>query len=244
MYIDNLCIEVTRKCNMRCAHCLRGVAQNINIDTSYIDELLRHCKDGIGSITFTGGEPTLNMSAIKRTFETIRLLDIPLGGFYIVTNARAYKKELIELLDEMYEYCYEKELCGLAISDDEFHAKYRDEFTFKRNSIHYAYDCFGDMRKYFRQNEKKTDWQSSYLLNEGRAKNIHSPYIKKRENTVSSVIDDLVHIYKGDNNIGGTLYLNALGELIDGCDWSYHSQNQHKLGNIFNWDGFLYKITV
>ena len=52
-YIENLCVEVTRKCNMKCAHCLRGDAQNMDINTCYIDTLLENVS-GIGSITFTG----------------------------------------------------------------------------------------------------------------------------------------------------------------------------------------------
>ena len=29
--IDHLLVEITRKCQLRCAHCLRGDAQNINM---------------------------------------------------------------------------------------------------------------------------------------------------------------------------------------------------------------------
>ena len=58
--IDNLIIEITRRCNMACAHCLRGDAQNIDIDPSYMLKLLRDNNiDYISMVTFTGGEPTL-----------------------------------------------------------------------------------------------------------------------------------------------------------------------------------------
>ena len=32
MLIDNLILEITRKCNFQCKHCLRGNSQNKNID--------------------------------------------------------------------------------------------------------------------------------------------------------------------------------------------------------------------
>ena len=35
---ENLTIETTRKCNMKCAHCLRGNSQNVDIDYRYIDD--------------------------------------------------------------------------------------------------------------------------------------------------------------------------------------------------------------
>ena len=34
--IDHLLVEITRKCQLRCAHCLRGDAQNINLSPKII----------------------------------------------------------------------------------------------------------------------------------------------------------------------------------------------------------------
>ena len=34
IYVESLVIEVTRRCNMRCEHCLRGDAQNLDISTA------------------------------------------------------------------------------------------------------------------------------------------------------------------------------------------------------------------
>lgn len=242
MYIENLCIEVTRKCNMRCAHCLRGNAQNINIDKKYISELLLHCRDSeIGCITFTGGEPTLNIDAIEFTLQTMRWLNIRLGSFYVVTNAKVYRKRLVDLLDEAYTHCTEKELCGLAISDDEFHGQYQSP-NFNFNYYRYKYDEYDCEREYFRPNDKKTDFSRVILINEGRAKDLTDR--RRRDNNPSECIDDRVHRYNTDENIGGTLYLNALGYLVDGCDWSYETQSKQTIASVMEWDKFLSKITV
>jgi len=61
---DNLVLEVTRKCNMNCAHCLRGNAEDKDISFDLIDILLDNI-DSINMITFTGGEPSLNVKALK-----------------------------------------------------------------------------------------------------------------------------------------------------------------------------------
>lgn len=37
---NNVFIEVTRRCNMCCAHCLRGDAESIDIQEKYIDAFL------------------------------------------------------------------------------------------------------------------------------------------------------------------------------------------------------------
>ena len=60
--IQNLAIEVTRKCNIKCAHCLRGDSQNKDIDLKYIDILLDQV-NYIGHFCPTGGEPSLNIKA-------------------------------------------------------------------------------------------------------------------------------------------------------------------------------------
>ena len=44
---------------MSCAHCMRGDAQNKDINLNWVDEVLRNTAF-IGKIHFTGGEPTLN----------------------------------------------------------------------------------------------------------------------------------------------------------------------------------------
>lgn len=55
--IYNLVLEVTRRCNMCCAHCLRGEAQNMDMQKETIDKLLDQT-DSISMVTFSGGEPS------------------------------------------------------------------------------------------------------------------------------------------------------------------------------------------
>ena len=39
MHICNLIIEITRRCNLQCDHCLRGNAESIDLDITTIDTL-------------------------------------------------------------------------------------------------------------------------------------------------------------------------------------------------------------
>ena len=66
--ISNLVIEVTRKCNMFCDHCLRGDLQNIDLKKEYVDSLLNQV-DQINNVTFSGGEPSLNIPIIEYFLE-------------------------------------------------------------------------------------------------------------------------------------------------------------------------------
>ena len=56
--LDSLVIEVTRRCQLKCEHCLRGNAQKRDMSRDYIKDLFK--KVGyISNLTFTGGEPSL-----------------------------------------------------------------------------------------------------------------------------------------------------------------------------------------
>ena len=58
MELNNVVIEVTRNCQLWCAHCLRGDAQNITISKEILDDFLSQV-DWIYTLTITGGEPSL-----------------------------------------------------------------------------------------------------------------------------------------------------------------------------------------
>lgn len=47
----NLVLEVTRRCNIRCGHCLRGDVLNLDMPNELIERLLS-MTDTIGSVTF------------------------------------------------------------------------------------------------------------------------------------------------------------------------------------------------
>lgn len=44
LYAKHLSIEITRRCNMSCAHCMRGDALNIDINHQYIKNILKYFK--------------------------------------------------------------------------------------------------------------------------------------------------------------------------------------------------------
>ena len=56
---------------MGCAHCLRGNAENLDMSRETIDQVLEQV-DMIGQVTFTGGEPSLNMDTIRYFFAQAR----------------------------------------------------------------------------------------------------------------------------------------------------------------------------
>ena len=83
--IENLIIEVTRRCNIQCAHCLRGAAQNLDLKKESVDNLLNQVYS-ISGLTFSGGEPVLNVEIIEYIVDSIIKKDIPVYNFYQQTT--------------------------------------------------------------------------------------------------------------------------------------------------------------
>lgn len=80
-----------------------------------------------------------------------------------------------------------------------------------------------------------TDFHEKYLLNEGRAKTLNDDWSLKREPRTPELVVD----YTGNDKIGinineGELYLNTVGDVVVGCDWSYESQRKYRIGNVMD----------
>lgn len=237
MNVDSLVLEVTRKCNMKCAHCLRGDAQNKSMDRQTLYQTLRGL-DYIGCVTFSGGEPTLNMGIIEDFNDYCRWYreQLEVGNFYIVTNGRVFRQRLVDLCDELYNViCTDNEISGLTVSDDSYHSVYRpDNRLWKRNWNRYMFeDEYCDYeRPYARPTDKKVVDYGLGLINMGRAQ---SNGIGMRELT-----EEKVHyrIYDDETVCVSepALYVTVNGDVILGCDWSYKEMSKHCIGNVNNWD--------
>lgn len=224
---SSVVIEVTRRCNMCCAHCLRGDAENVDIQEKYIDAFLDSFEEGayIGSLTFSGGEISLNIPAIRYILKSVKERGIAVGSFYMVTNGKAADKmaDLAMASLEWWNYCDDKDdnVCGLCISSDDFHEEIPNESKSILSGLKYS------------RNDKVTDFHRAFLVNEGRAKNLDSNVYKKRELHV----DKLEYGFSETGGIdfcSGDLYLSAVGDIVSGCDLSYESQKKYRLGNVMN----------
>lgn len=220
MNLSNVIIEVTRRCNMSCSHCLRGDAENCNMDTKYIDALLSKVKY-IGSITFTGGEPSLVPEIIQYTIDKAKELNVGFGSFYIATNGKNVSDAFLLTVMNLYLYCDEKEMCQLAISNDGYHIDDDDSIVenYAKLSV-------------FRFTEKKEREDGGYysqgIIPQGRGWD----YGSGREHHISP-FDNI-----DSDSIDGMIYLNCKGNILPDCDLSFDTQDSPLLiiGNILDSD--------
>ena len=214
IHVESLVIEVTRRCNMKCEHCLRGDAQNLDISTATLSEIAKHIYPS--SVTFTGGEPSLNVPAIKRYFELAERYGTMPNSFYVATKGAASKEQMRDLaltLLEAYPKMEEPDMCEVDVSVDMFHEAFRDNDNAK---ILRGLSFLGRGK----QHSVKDD-DLNWLLNTGRAnKNgigVRAPEVLRTD------MDELVTDYSTeyDSIAFDTLYIAANGNVVDGCDSSY-----------------------
>lgn len=206
LYAKQLSIEITRRCNMSCAHCMRGDAQNTDINHQYIKNILKNFRS-IQHFNITGGEPSLNTKAMRYILKQLKLYNIHVNDFYIVTNGSpsSISKEFIDICSELYEYQEEKdENCHmLEMSDDKYHD---NRYHQKVIAALKQYPFFGlrEQAKYI------------FLFKEGRC--------------TTGFSNPIHRIYlTSENYVYGDIYLNAEGKILSNGDLSYRRQQENIL---------------
>ncbi len=97
--IDNLVIEITRRCNMCCDHCLRGDAQDMNIQFETLRSLFSRVKH-VNEITFTGGEPSLNPGAMMDALRLCQKYHVDVNTVWLATNGKDVTDRFIRACQE------------------------------------------------------------------------------------------------------------------------------------------------
>lgn len=215
MQVYTMIYEITRRCNARCEHCLRGPAQKIDMSNEVIDKSLEGI-DYIGIITFTGGEPSLSVDRIRYILEAVKLRKISVDSFYLVTNGKVKSLDLCIVLMEWYAYCESNECSSFCISKDQYHSR-------EIGSIKEA-DTLYKALTFYHENDRQHDITS--LINEGRAR---TNRIGDRDASTG------VYCERNDDDTIYSIeetYINALGDVCTGCDLSFASQKKNAIGSV------------
>lgn len=206
MYISTLMIEVTRKCNMNCSHCMKGDSQDMDIDTKHIDSLLDQVQS-INEIGFTGGEPTLNVKAIEYTLEAIKKRNIDLDHFFIFTNGMKVSIDFIIVCLKLYEYSDEKDMCLVEISNDTFHA-YEGEYD---NSLLQGLSFAG--KRFESDDHNYNEYKQIQGIGRGLDYSNERNEGQRHPETQEDILQE-------------TVVLNANGNIMLSCDVSYKEADE------------------
>ena len=229
-YIQNLGLIVTNKCNLNCAHCLRGEKNNSCITDRVVEVTLDQIK-GIGNLAICGGEPTLAIDRIEKIISYIIDNHILVEELTVTINGTIYSERLLELLDEINSYIGSKRINALlAISFDKYHLdeisrlKIEKEFfenLKKYQESKYFYGCRNNNQKLFR---------------EGNATNLDEKLtVPLRPIKILMTYADKKRKFNPENglcNIGPIVTINPNGVMTE-CDASIKNQEDlYNYGNV------------
>lgn len=215
---DCLTLEVTRRCGMQCAHCMRGDPQDVQMSSDVIQTLCRKTRR-IEELNITGGEPSLGSAALKELVYSLKKHDCKIGAFFCSTNAQAYAPEFADTLTELYRYCEHPASCMLTISLDQFHSA-PDPLALQE---------YRKLPFYNPINEKGRILKSA-VLDEGRASDNG---IGAFSLPVSPCFFD-VQLNEGRLKIGDRVYINVFGDVLPNENLSYQTQEAESLGNLLS----------
>ena len=114
--IDYLYLEITRRCNLECAHCLRGKSEFKDIS----DEILKNIFSDISSIqelVLGGGEPLLVPNIIEKIIKIILEKGIKVGKISFTTNGTVLSEKQIDILQRLKSIA----MLDVRLSHDKFH---------------------------------------------------------------------------------------------------------------------------
>ena len=208
-----LTLEVTRRCNMGCAHCLRGEAENLDMTKEIVDKALEDV-EFISSLTLSGGEPTLNTELIRYILDVCMEKEIVIEELFVATNG---KEVPLDFLHAMIDWdAYVMDISGddtyvtLALSEDMYH----EDIEPHNKSLLRTLSCF-------EEGAKRINFDNAYLINEGRAKNLKNA--KKRELSVGpwdgEIDKNTIRVFNGQ------VYISANGEVKRTCNAAYDNHS-------------------
>jgi len=230
MRIENLTLEITRRCNMKCDHCMRGPAQRLDMSKETISKIFSQI-DEIGTITFTGGEPSLKPELIYQVFQELHYRNIPLRSFYVATNAHStYRRmEFLEALERLYWLSEEQDMCALEVSQDNYHMYlHQPSFKYYNEGWVGEYDEWIEPYDFIHLEARK--YALDELINDGRARNISGAKREKKHVKPWVVTKE----EDGDLSVSSEryTYISANGNVSTAANISFERADKHCLGNV------------
>lgn len=256
---NQLTVEMTRKCNMACAHCLRGDAENVDLTNMDIDGVLDQA-EAIGRLIITGGEPLLNLRAMQHLTNGIARRGIPLMRVQVVTNGLLYDERFIDLakrfseiirLTQVHGYGNTKQepwRVSIGISLDRYHEAPE---TCKKNYIQYknAVKDFAEVLQVRHGNAPRNEGRAAALANTMDYSLTAETYLLQRIEVLSADYKPMCKFYESyhlerpdQKVICCGIYLNAWGgELLPGlaCDTDYQCRG---IRLCYAWESIWQKV--
>ena len=249
----NLMLEVTRKCNLRCEHCMRGEPQNIDMPDEILEKVFEQTEQ-VYHLSLTGGEPFLAPQVIEKMVDIIIEKKLHLWRCTTVDNGTVLNDlgiRSVNALNRLGEYIYhsvwnedvrndpnEKLPISISISNSIYH----------KNDIKKAIDFYRLYANEYVDIDDQGEWETglkdkqgnviknkdmkdngaNWIKKEGRAKSFDNA--KYVANTYS--VDFLISEDQTKACIASPIQLCANGNVVFAEPLSFETMDNKNMGNI------------
>lgn len=237
----NIAFEITRKCNMKCQHCMRGDAQNHTISKEVIDKTLDEISV-IGNMLLTGGEPFLEPEMIDYICEGIIKRKIPIMSVNVVTNGTIKNKSIAESFNKLTKYIAEycangnnwdrkqlRTIGKITVSCDKYHSEVDIMETLK-----FYRECLNEHTIITKETPPKKDEVERILYLGNATKNSLKPNQEYRYTITPYRVSFLKDEEGKSVAIDTMIQIGYDGKILIGEDSSYEQQDKNNYGNILD----------
>lgn len=249
----NLMLEVTRKCNLKCEHCMRGEPQNIDMSDEILKEVFRQVTE-MYHLSLTGGEPFLAPQVIESMVDIIIDRKIRIHRCTTVDNGTILNDlgiRSVKALNRLGEYIYNSVWTDENRNDPEERLPISisiSNSTYHKNDVQKAIDFYKLYANEYVNIDDQGEWEtglkdkqgnplknkdiksdSVWLKKEGRAKenNLNAKYTTDTYRVEFWISDD-------ENKAAVTtgIQICANGNVVITEPLSFETMDKKNMGNI------------
>lgn len=239
IYIQNLGMIITEKCNLDCRHCMRGAKCNHSMSEEVIKKTLEQI-GSIGNLCICGGEPTMAVDVLEKIFSYIIDNKILVDEVTMVINGTIYSDSFIKALDMVEEYIStcsrenRKAYSTFTISYDKYHVEEIKRLNLEKEYLE-NFRRYSESKYFYGMQILKPNLR---LYKEGNAESLDSNLtVDLKPIDIAVTYAGKLHqldMEKGLCNIGPLITVNTDG-LITECDASFINQEiLYNYGNVFD----------
>lgn len=221
--IINLNLMVTRTCNLRCRHCMRGDAANESVSDEVLEAVFKP-DTVIQHLQLNGGEVFTRPDILAKIVQKIIQNRVSIAVFEIITNGTLFTPEIEKLIDRLDHYVQFSNYVTkrfisagtiLRLSYDKYHLAELDRIKSENIALYYEYmdniERLTQSRYFGGMNE------IGVLADAGRARELDEPKVPPLRFTMfyseqKTPLDNVVSISTLGVDINGVL-CNTCGEM-------------------------------
>ncbi len=233
---NELGIELTRRCNEKCAHCLRGPSENIDLSKEIIDSLFDNNDIRlIENLFLSGGEPTMNGKSLSYLVDKIIDNRVVVGTYRIITNGTYYSEEFGSAIRKLHEYIdtvgwnktynvkYANSFGRIGVSQDQYHQEALKDVMDKLNALPSKIIVLDDK------------YQSKGLLPYGRAASNELTDNKPDLSKLTDIDSSYIRMkYGKDGILFNKQYICANGNVCLNPNYPFYILDEYRIGNVLD----------